>query len=213
MKIILRPRQTGYISRPAVLRGLACSSAVALVLGMAGCRQEKSPASAATESEVPIASDAPASAVPLATAPTVGGTQFNETTMKLDGALPSKLCAVRVNGQKLTVPPLSLNASEQVQIEGWLGDESTSAWPKEQPMLLLEHASSRAKVWRLDLSTPVDRSAVARKLNTPSMRMSGFSLNLDLSAMPRGNYRLYAAHMTDGKLYVCHKGGALTLGK
>jgi hypothetical protein len=126
--------------------------------------------------------------------------------------LASDLCAMRVNDEKLSATPMTVQASKPVEISGWVGDKATMTWPL-QPMLLLEHASSTAKVWKFDLQAPIERSDVARRLDAPSMLKSGYVVDVDLSNIPDGNYRLYAAHVSEGQLYLCRRGGALTISR
>lgn len=183
-----------------------CVLAIAI---LAGC-QEK-------DVGAPTATPAPTVEAPPVPAPVVEakGIRFVESPLKLadTGAVATDFCAMRVNGARLVARPLPVRAGEPIEITGWMGDEATKTWPT-QPMLLLEHASTTAAVWRLDLQAPVERSDVARRLGAPTMLMSGFDVQVDLADIPNGNYRLYGAH-TDGsgQLHVCRRGGALTVSR
>jgi len=165
----------------------------------------------------PVAEPAPAVEAPPASGPVVEakGTQFIESPLKLAeaGTVATDFCAMRVNGERLVARPLSVRPGEPIEITGWMGDEATKVWPT-QPMLLLEHASTTAAVWRLDLPAPIERSDVARRLGAPTMLMSGFHVSVDVANIPNGNYRLYGAHVDrSDRLHVCRRGGALTVSR
>lgn len=183
------------------------STIIALsVLAAAGCQQVDPPAADAEAVPVPAES-------PTQDAVTSGRPVFSATEIRIDRDQvgENSLCALRVNGERLTAPPPELSSKDRVSLSGWLGDDSTKSWPADRPMLLLEHATTAATVWQLDLPAPLERLDAARKLEQPSMQWSGFDLEADLSGVPGGNYRLYAAYYSDGKLHVCHRGGALKL--
>lgn len=184
------------------------AACILLAGSLIGCGE---PGGAATSEPTPTdtASDAGRATVPVARDPA----KFAKTPSSLDEleTADAELCAIRVNGVRLSASPLRVEGAQALRINGWLGDESTSAWP-ERPLLLLERAAKEGDLWRLDLGDPVERGDVARRLELPTMHMSGFELEVGIANLPSGNYRLYAAYESEaGQLHICRRGGALAV--
>jgi len=164
------------------------------------------------EEQVPDASDATDAPVADDSRDVRPGFVQSEFVLAQHVRHASELCGIRVNGTKLSATPLPLDGNAEVEISGWMADESTMSWP-ERPMLLVERGGSKPRLWQFDLPAQgTSRGDVERNFQLPSMRMTGFLVSVvPSSSIPDGNYRLHAAYYRDGGLVICRRGGAFSV--
>jgi hypothetical protein len=124
---------------------------------------------------------------------------------------PDTLCNLeRIDNELLgsSVPFTPADLHHAV-LTGWMGDESSKALPHDTALMIRQIGSGR--VWQLPLDLTVQRADVATATGAAALKMSGFTLDVDFSALPPGSYRMVLVHDRDGGRYACDNGRDLKI--
>lgn len=177
--------------------------AVAVLLA-AGCsQQDQAPAQVVQEP----AAGVPAEAVEPPVEPGVRPERFDGAL--LADAEPVEMCAVALGTRRLSATPSRPADVRRVELRGWIGNAATMSWPGPSSLVLEQVHGKR--LWGIDVGAPVAREDVAKHFGTQDMLVSGYRLDLDLSGLPKGMYRVYVTYGRDGIRYVCNRGSILDL--
>jgi hypothetical protein len=124
---------------------------------------------------------------------------------------PDTMCNLeRIDNQLLdSSQPFTPADRHRAVVTGWIGDESTKALPSAPALMIRQVGSSR--VWQVPVELTVSRDDVAKATGVAALKMSGFSLDADLSALPAGSYRMVLVHDRDGGRLACDNGRELKI--
>lgn len=104
---------------------------------------------------------------------------------------------------------VSLNRAEPVQLEGWIVDEHDHRVPV-RPYAVFESVHTGAR-WYAGLAVGLPRPDVARAKRREAYLASGFSVPIDTSALPPGEYQVMLVFRDAGPTFVCDNSRRLVL--
>ena len=108
-----------------------------------------------------------------------------------------------LNDQAPGEKPLAIRSNGRLRLEGWVVDASNPKSAPEHVFMLLQAVASDSR-WYGKISSRVPRVDVVKAKG--SALLSGFRAGLDLSQIPRGEYRVLVAFWQEGPLQVCDVG-------
>lgn len=168
----------------------------ALALGACADRDppqanEAAPPAAAVESVDPV----PAAAPVITREPGLQELTLEERSAPVNAVARCMIDSVAqqplVEGQELQV-----SNTNHVQFIGWVGDPQTETFPTDPALRFDLPDGSRA--WEVGLGEPYDRRPVAEMYKSPTMEKTGFSTDVDLSALPAGTYSVRTIYNISG---------------
>lgn len=202
----MRYREPRTLNRNLILAAIAAGLVAACQEPNAVPAQDATAATAPTVS-VPVAAAAPA-AMPAGQFPKELSAAAATAELK-----PDALCNLeRIDNQLLgSSEPYTPADSHRAVLTGWLGDGSTKSLPSG-PVLMFRMVGV-SRVWETPLNLSVPRDDVVKATGAAGLKMSGFSLDADLSALPVGSYRMVLVYDREGARYACDNGRDLAIGK
>jgi hypothetical protein len=115
----------------------------------------------------------------------------------------------RVGEGEPGTPVVTLTRGDALRLSGWVVDERERRVPVG-PLVALRPIIGGA-TWYAPLSVGLPRPDVAGALHDQAYRSSGFSLFIDTSALPRGEYGLFLFYRNSGSAFVCDNGRRVVL--
>lgn len=191
--------------------------AIAVAFAATGCKPDSQ--------STPAVDQQTASPAPVVAPDAAGGTSTVENTIAQAGLheleatalatslAQSGLCSLeKIGDQRLVAgQAMTLDSPSAAVVHGWVGDDTTKSWPQQGPSLRFDQVEG-GRAWEAGLGTPLDRKDVARHFNADSMRLSGFSALVDLSALPPGEYTMRVVYDRSGRHVACDKNIQLRIG-
>lgn len=182
-----------------------CATAVltsALLLSACG---EQSPPAAAPPS---ASASAPAPAVPVATPEATTSMSVTDVRVADDAASVTTCNLETVNGSPFEGGTPSASRAEAVSIVGWLIDEPARIVPTEVKLRL--QSADGTQAWEQTVERWGDRPDIATAKGQEFLA-SGFNADLDVAALPVGEYAVYLAFATPEGERICGFGRRLAL--
>lgn len=177
------------------------ASVALLALLLPACQQGDS--SASTPSAVqPTEPATSAPKQPVAAAPVLKELGTQALKMRL---IQGRLCNIEtVDGDKPTAEAAVPKDVGSVAFAGWIGDETTGR--RADNARLLIQMLDRSRAWEQPVGDVILRKDVAKAMNIPTLEDGGFKVNVDLSELPVGEYRVLLVYANGEQNFVCDNG-------
>lgn len=193
------------------------STAIAAVLGIAGC--SKPPQSEGTAAEAPAAPAepaaeappaAPAASTPTAIAPAPANEVFPAGPISLRRVTGCNLEGVGGQAYSGDGAALTLDRSPMVAVTGWVVDAEART-PAAGLSLVIETSDQNHR-WQVDGLRATPRVDVASGNGLPAGVVDvGFEVQLDLSGLQPGGYHFFLVHDANGERVYCDNARAVVL--
>lgn len=188
---------------------LAIAVVAALItLGLAACSEPDRPANPqAPTTPAAAGASVPQPAAPVGVAPTE--IQLDERKLPLK---PAKRCNLeRANGTVFSGTPIEVSKSVPVlKFSGWVANSDSSSIPTDAHIRMVSIDDNRA--WKVPFKTGGSRDDVVKLLGgDTAFANAGYSVNVDISNLPTGTYRLYAVFQEAGSLQACDNGRSVAV--
>ncbi len=181
-------------------------------LALAACDQSSSPPAHAPQDAAPL--EEPAQAAPAVDPAAQAGpttlTEIDEASRT--ASMPaSGMCNIdKINGEKAGAEsPVRVQNASDFTVSGWVVERGSMTRP--QAVLRLQEVNG-GRAWEIGVGPGTSRGDVGRHLKVEGLRDAGFEVQMDLSAVPPGEYALSLNHYSGGHQFTCDKGARIIVG-
>lgn len=176
------------------------ATATLLPFLLPACQQDNpAPTPAAAQPAAPAATTP---AQPIVQAPALKELEADARKVKL---IQGRLCNIEtVDGEKPTAEAAVPKDVSSVAFSGWIGDEATGKRADNARVLI--QTPDRSRAWEQTVGDVIIRKDVAKAMNIPTLEDGGFKVNVDLSELPVGEYRVLLVYANGNQSFVCDNG-------